>query len=170
MRTLTVMVIVAAFALVPQFAAAHGGSEVAIMGHPHPDGPIEIEGTDFEPGEVVQLELRKQGEPSVPLGPVPVGADGAFTITLHVPGTVQPGLYELVAIAGDETTSAEATVLAVPGENAARGGTAADEEVSNDRPAAETVGLAIMTAVLALVGAAIVLIERRQAARPLPDS
>jgi hypothetical protein len=170
MRTLRVVVIVAALALVPQFAAAHGQSEVAVTGHPHSDGPIEIKGTDFGPGEVVQLELRKQGEPSVTLGAAPVGADGSFAITLHVPSSVQPGLYELVAVTGNETTSAEATILALPGTDAASGGTATNEEVSNDRPTGETVGLAIVTALLALLGGAIVLIERRQAARPLGES
>ena len=158
--------IVAALAFVPQLAAAHGGSEIAITGHPHPDGPIEIKGTDFEPGEVVKLELRKQGHASEPLGPAPVGADGTFAITLHIPSSVAPGLYELVATTGDETTSAEATILSAAGKNAAGGGLTAEEDVNNDRPTGESVGLAVVTAVLGLAGAAIVLLERRLPARP----
>lgn len=167
MRILTIVVMVAALALVPQFAFAHGGSAVAVAGHPHSDGPIEIKGTDFDPGEVVQLELRKQGAASVPLGPAPAGADGAFDITFYVPATVEPGLYELVATVGNETFSAEATILSGPDENAPSAGTAADQDVNNDRPTGETVGLAIVTALLAAAGAAIVLLERRRAARPL---
>lgn len=170
MRMLMVVATLAALALVPQFAAAHEGAEVGIVGHTHPDGPIEIEGTDFEPGEVVQLELRKQGAPNVPLGRAPVGADGTFAITLHVPSDVEPGLFQVVAIAGNDTISADATILAVADEDAAGGGTAAGEDVSNERPAGETVGLAIATAVLALLGAVIILLDRRRAPKPLPGS
>ncbi|MBA4180564.1 MAG: hypothetical protein C0506_08260 [Anaerolinea sp.] len=170
MKALMAVLIVAALALLPQFVAAHGGSEVAITGHPHPDGPIEIKGTDFEPGEVAQLELRKQGEQTLVLGQATAGPDGTFAITLHLPSTVRPGLYTLVAASGEETTSAEATILGVLGQSIAGGATTADETVSNDRPTGETVGLAIVTAVLGALGVAVILNERRQSARPFQES
>lgn len=115
MRTLAAIAVLAALGLLPDVASAHGGSEVAVTGHPHADGAIEIEGSDFEANEVVTLELRKQGQAPVLLGSVPVEADGTFEVTLHVPAEVRPGPYELVADAGDERTSAEATILERPG-------------------------------------------------------
>ena len=172
MRTWIIVVIAAAaLSLLPGFAAAHGGSEVAVTGHPHPDGPIDIEGKDFEANEIVKLELRKQGEPPLQLGSVPVGADGTFAVTRHVADTVRPGLYQLVATtAGEETTSAEATILGRPGERSGTVDGAGTKDISNDRPTDETVGLAIVTAVLAVAGVAVILLGRHRAARPLAES
>ncbi|MCK6564451.1 MAG: hypothetical protein L6Q80_06825 [Dehalococcoidia bacterium] len=167
MRTLAAIAVLAALGLLPDVASAHGGSEVAVTGHPHADGAIEIEGSDFEANEVVTLELRKQGQAPVLLSSVPVEADGTFEVTLHVPAEVRPGPYELVADAGDERTSAEATILERPGGTAPGAGDNPTEDISNDRPVAETAALAFITAVLAASGLAIVLLDRRRRARRL---
>lgn len=167
MRTLAAIAALVALGLLPGVAAGHGDSTVAVAGHPHADGPIEIEGSDFEADEVVTLELRKQGQAPVLLGSVPVEPDGTFEVTLHVPADVRPGLYELVATAGDESTSAEATVLEPP-DGAAPGAEQSPlEDIDNDRPGSETAGLAVVTALAAVGGAAIILLGRRRPARPL---
>lgn len=168
MRTLTAIATLALLALCPGVVAAHGDSTVAVAGHPHADGPIDIKGGDFEANEVVTLELREQGQAPVLLGSVPVEPDGTFEVTLQVPADVRPGLYELVAIAGEESTSAEVTILEPPEGSSSDAGTTEEEDISNDRPKGETVGLAIVTAVLAAAGGAIILLGRRDSARRLP--
>lgn len=167
MRTLSVIAVLAILALLADVAAAHGDSEVAVAGQPHADGPIEIEGSDFEANEVVTVELRKQGQAPVLLGSVPVEADGTFEVTLHVPAEVRPGLHELVASTGDESASAEATILERPSGTVPGAGDNSTEDVGNERPVGETAALAVVTAVLAAGGLAIVLLDRRRAARPL---
>ena len=169
MRTLAAIAVLAALALLPGVVAAHGDSTVAVAGHPHADGPIEIDGSDFEANEVVALELRKQGQAPVLLGSVPVEPDGTFAVTLHVPAEVRPGLYELVATAGDESTSAEATILETPGGAMPSSGDTVVEDISNDRPAGETAALSVVTAALAAAGGGIVLLGRRNRPRPLPS-
>lgn len=170
MRMLKIVFLVAALALIPQLAAAHGGSEIGVTGHPHPDGPIDISGMGFLPGEVVTIELRKAGMPSVRLGPVPAGADGSFAVTFHVPASVQPGLYQLAAVSADDTTIAEATILAPPSASGASTSTATAATVTSNRPVAETISLWVVTAAVAALGAAIVLAERRQPPKHLQGS
>lgn len=166
MRTLAAIAVLTALGQIPGMAAAHGDSTVAVAGHPHADGPIEIEGSDFEADEVVTLELRKQGQAPVLMGSVPVEPDGTFEVTLYVPADVRPGLYELVGSTGEESTSAEATILAPP-DGAVFGTESAPlDDVSNDRPGGETAGLALITALVAAAGVAIILLGRRPA-RPL---
>lgn len=160
--------LIAALLLLPGAASAHGEPVVAVTGHPHPDGPISVSGDDFEANDLVRLELRRKGEEPIALGTVPVSEDGTFEITLHLSAEVRPGLYELVAIGGDETVSAEATILGPVG-GAAQNATAAVDDVTNNRPAGETVGLAIATALIALAGGAIVLFGRRERTRRLAE-
>lgn len=167
MRTLAAVAVLAALALLPGVVAAHGDSAVAVAGHPHADGPIEIKGTDFEANEVVALELRKQGRVPVLLGSVPVEPDGTFEVTLHVPAEVRPGLYELVATAGDESTSAEATILETPGGAVPSSEGTLVEDISNDRPVGETAALLVVTAALAAAGGGIILLGHRNRPRPL---
>lgn len=166
MRTRAAIVLFVALALFPGVVAAHGDSKVAVAGHPHTDGPIEIEGSDFEANEVVTLQLRKQGQAPVLLGSVPVEPDGTFEVTLHVSAEVRPGLYELVANAGDESTSAEATILERPGGTVPGVGDNPTEDISNDRPVAETAALAVVTATVAAAGAGIILLGHRKRPRP----
>ena len=166
MRTLAAIAVLVAIGLLPGTVAAHGDSTVAVAGHPHADGPIEIEGSDFEANEVVTLQLRKQGQAPVLLGSVPVEPDGTFEVTLHVPAEVRPGLYELVANAGDESTSAEATILERPGGTVPGVGDNPTEDISNDRPVAETAALAVVTATVAAAGAGIILRGHRKRPRP----
>lgn len=166
---LLVLSLVATLALLPGVAFAHGGASISIAGHIHANGPMEVTGVDFEPGELVTLELRRQGMAPIPLGTASAAADGSFRVALHVPAEVMSGLYELTAVTGNETTTAEATIAA-----AAEGGTdtpaAQTGIVENDRPAAETVGLVLVTALAAAGGAAIILLGRRHAARPYASS
>lgn len=170
MRVWSALVIVAALSLLPLSAMAHGGSEIAVTGHTHPNGPIEIRGQAFNAGEIVALELRKQGEPALQLGSTPAGADGSFAVTLHVPETVRPALYQLVAVVGQETTSTEVTILRQPGQSANAPAAAANVSIINSRPGAETAGLAVVTALMAIAGGAVVLLERRRAAHLLAEN
>ena len=138
-----------------------------MTGRPYAGGPIEIEGTDFEEGELVTLELRKEGQAPVLLGSVPVEAGGTFAVTFHVPTEVRPGLYELLATVEDESTSAEVTLLDPPGGSGNEGPESEVQHISNDRPSAEAAGLGIVTALLAAGGAGIILAGRRRPVRPL---
>lgn len=168
MRTLPAAILIATLALLaPGPALAHGGAEVAVTRRPYAGGPIEIEGTDFEEGELVTLELRKEGQAPVLLGSVPVEAGGTFAVTFHVPTEVRPGLYELLATVEDESTSAEVTLLDPPGGSGNEGPDNEVQHISNDRPSAEAAGLGIVTALLAAGGAGIILAGRRRPVRPL---
>lgn len=140
----------AGLALLPLAAQAHGGTEVIVEGHLHPDGPITIEGEEFAPNDRVVIELRRAGMEPVVLGEVGADDEGAFEASLHVPARVRPGFYQLVA-AGEESASLELPIEAVPGGAGDADSATLDGNITNDRPAAETVGLATVTAVLALL-------------------
>lgn len=154
-------------ALLPAAALAHEGTEVSVNGDVRPNGSIEVEGADFEPNDVVRIELRKDGVEPVELGTVQVGADGSFVETLHVPATVRPGLY-LLAADGQESATFDVTVLepADGSEPATPAGESA-ASVENDRPVAETIGLAVFTALVAAAAAAALWWSRT---RPRPFS
>ena len=159
MRPFLALVTTVAIALMPTIVWAHG-TEVSVSGEVRPNGPIEIEGADFEANDVVRIELRKEGVEPIELGRIPVEADGSFAITLHVPQSVSPGIYEL-ACDGEESATTQVTIL----ESAAGepdGATEPEEThaVSNDAPAGETVGLAALTAALAVMGAGLVWLSR----------
>lgn len=143
--------------------SAHEGTEVSVKGEVRPGGPIEIEGEEFEANDVLRIELRKNGVEPIELGRVPADAEGAFGVTLHIPDTVAPGLY-ILAADGEESATFDVTVLEpVEGSEPGAQPEGAVEDVSNDRPAGETVGLAIFTAVLAVAALAVLWAGRTQA-------
>ncbi len=156
-------VIAAALALLLAATVFAHGTEVSVVGDVRPNGPIEIRGEEFEPDDQVRLELKKEGVQPIELGRVSAEADGSFSITLHLPATVSPGIYELAAD-GKESATTEVTVL-----EPAAGGTEPaperqeTESVSSDRPAGETVGLALATALLAALGAGLLWLSRTRA-------
>ena len=148
--------------LLPGTLLAHG-TEVSVAGDVRSNGPIEIHGEEFEPNDHVRLELRKAGVEPVALGTVAVEADGSFSITLHLAGTVSPGIYELAAD-GKESATTEVTVLEpAAGEAGAPIKQQETEEVPSDRPTGETVLLVVLTIVAAALGAGLVWLSR---ARP----
>lgn len=152
-------IVIALATFLPSIVSAHEGTEVTVAGEIRPNGPIEVTGEDFEPGDVVRIELRKQGATPIELGTVPVESDGSFTATLHVPATAQPGIYQLAAD-GEESAETEVTLLepAVGSQvvlEPEEGG-----EVSSDRPSGETVGLAVATVLFALTGIALLALSR----------
>jgi hypothetical protein len=158
MRFLVLAVVATIVALAPAAALAHGTS-VSVTGDVRANGPIAIAGEDFDANDSVRLELRKEGVAPIALGDVAADAAGAFTITIHLPASVSPAIYELAAD-GRESASTEVTVLP-----AAAGETSAPliqpaASVSNDRSTGEAIGLAVMTAVLALAGAGLLWLSR----------
>lgn len=160
MRLLAVTLVVAVLALVPMAVLAHGGTGVIVRGHIHPGGPIELEGEDFAPNGSVRIELRKEGMEPIELGPVAADEQGAFSITLHVPESVRPGLYQLAA-EGEESATTEVTVLArVDGGAPIEPGPSATEPVSNDRPTGEVAGLATFTAAIAVLALGLLWLSR----------
>lgn len=150
-------------ALVPTAALAHEGTEVTVEGDVRPGGPIAIQGEEFEPNDIVRIELRKDGVEPIELGRVPADDEGAFNETLHVPTDVRPGLYQLAAD-GEESATFDVTVLEpTEGTGEAEAIGEAEGSVSNDRPAGETVGLAIFTGVIALAAVALLWTSRTHA-------
>lgn len=154
-----------ALALLPATALAHEGTEVSVVGEIRPNGPIEIKGEDFESGDVVRIELRKQGTEPIELGSVSVESDGSFAVTFHVPATAAPGIYQLAAD-GEESAETEVAILEPadgsgevpePGESG---------EVSSDRPAGETAGIAVATILVATTGIGLLAFSRTRAHRP----
>lgn len=163
------MRIIALFALVlavllPATTFAHEGTEVSVVGEIRPNGSIEVTGEDFEAGDVVRIELRKQGTQPIELGTVPVESDGSFVATLHVPETAQPGIYQLAAD-GEESAETEVTVLEPAEGSEVVPGPEAGQDVSSDRPAGETTALAIATVLVALAGAGLLALSKT---RPHP--
>ena len=147
-------------ALFPSAVLAHGGTEVTVGGEVRPDGAIEVTGEGFASNDVVWIELRKEGVNPIELGRVPADEEGAFSVTLHVPATVQPGVYRIAA-EGKESATADVTVLEPPEGNVnIEPEPLAAGSVSNDRPAAEVVGLAALTAAIALVAVGLIWLSR----------
>lgn len=156
-------VVMLALALIPTTALAHEGTEVTVKGDVRPGGPIEIEGEEFEAGDIVRIELRKDGVEPIELGRIPVGEDGTFTATLHIAVDTRPGLYQLAAD-GEESATFDVTVLE-PAEDAAATEPTRDSQEfgSNNRPAGETIGLAVFTGGIALGGIALLWVSRTRA-------
>lgn len=158
MRIIAVFAL-AAVALLPAATYAHEGTEVTVVGEIQPNGPIEIKGEDFEPGDVVRIELRKQGAAPIALGTVQAETDGSFAATLHVPATAEPGIYQLAAD-GQESAETEVTVLKSANETAAEPEPEKSGDVSSDRPASETVALAVTAVLLAATGLGFLALSR----------
>lgn len=167
MRRLWIVPALAALALLPAAALAHGGSEVAVQGEIRPGGGVTITGEEFPAGSVVRLELRKDGGEPVVLGTVTVGGDEAFETTLHVPEGLRPGLFQLVAVGDDESASAEVTVLRAAGPAAQTQPAAAAVVAppSYDRPASETVALVVLIAAVAALGGLLLWLGRTRPRR-----
>lgn len=146
----------------PSGAFAHEGTEIGVQGEVRADGSIALEGEEFAPNDAVRIELRKEGVEPILLGRISADANGTFTAELHVPSSVSAGIYRLAA-EGKESATTEITVLSAgPGSGAAANAPASGE-VSNDRPAGETIGLAGFSALLAAAGLAALWFSRTRA-------
>jgi hypothetical protein len=168
MRLLAVTLLVALLALVPMAVLAHGGTDVIVRGHIHPGGPIELEGEDFAPNGSVRIELRKGGAEPIELGRVAADEQGAFSITLHVPETVRPGLYQLAA-EGEESATTDVTVLEPPAGSVVSTPVSQSRAVSNHRPTGEVVGLAAFTAAIAALALGLLWLGRTPAPRSFAE-
>jgi hypothetical protein len=159
MRFLVLALAAIIAALTPAAVLAHGGSNVSVTGDVRANGPIAITGADFDANDAVRLELRKEGVPPIALGDVAADADGGFTITIHLPASVTPGIYELAA-EGADSASAEVTVFPATAGETAPPSIEPAASVSSDRSTGEAIGLAGLTAALALVGAGLLWLSR----------
>ena len=160
MRVLWLALALVTLGLLPSAVLAHEGTEVSVRGEVRPSGPIEVTGEEFAPNDIVRIELRKEGVNPIELGRVPADGEGAFSVTLHVPATVRPGLYRIAA-EGKESATADVTVLEpAEGNVNIEPEPLADGSVSNDRPTGEVVGLAALTAAIAVVGAGLLWFSR----------
>ena len=156
-------VLILALALLPTAALAHEGTEVTVRGDVRPGGPIDIVGEEFEPNDIVRIELRKDGVEPIELGRIPADGEGAFTETLHVPADVRPGLYQLAAD-GEESATFDVIVLdPTEGAPEVEPTGEAQESASNNRPAGETLGLTIFTGVIGLAAVALLWASRTHA-------
>jgi hypothetical protein len=151
MRRNWIALAVAVMALVPAAALAHGGPEVGVQGDIHAGGGIDVTGEDFPEGELVTISLLKDGGESLVLGTVTAGEDEAFEAVFHVPDDLRPGLYQLGAVSGDESASAQVTVLEAA-DGSLPSSPPAALAVSNDRPTTEAMTLAVVTAGIAALG------------------
>ena len=166
MRGLWIIAAAAALAVVPQAALGHGGTEVTVKGEVTPNALIQIEGEEFGANDSVRIELRKEGTEPIALGEVAADEEGAFSVSLHLPVAVEPGIY-LVAAEGEESAETDVTVLA-PQEAGDEMETGAEgDSITNDAPAGETFGLAALTAALAVIGAGLVWLSRTRPHRTI---
>lgn len=101
---------------------------------------------------------------SIALGTVAADADGAFSITIHLPPTVPPGVYELSANGADSATT-EVTVLEAASGTEGVATAQPSESVSNDRSAGEAIGLGALTAAFAISGAVLLALSRTRPRR-----
>ena len=159
------MRIVLAFAaillsLLPAQLYAHGGTEVVVRGDVRADTLMNIEGEEFDPDDVVRIELRKQGAEPFQLGEVKADGEGSFTVSFRLPANIAAGLYTLAA-EGRESATTDVTVLAPLGgdEPSLAEPTAS---VGSDRPVEETIGLWLLVAGLAAAGGALLWFSGRK--------
>ena len=161
MRRLLALTGLVLLALVPAQAFAHGGAEITVKGDVQANGPITINGEGFEEKAIVHLSVQQAGRPeSIPLGIAEAGEQGDFEVTFHLPESVSPGMYTLVAQGGDDEAEFDLTVLEAT--QAAPKATAQAEEqpVSGNRSGGETAGLVALTAVFALAGLGLLWLSR----------
>ena len=145
----------------PSGAFAHEGTEISVQGEVRADGSIALEGEEFAPNDAVRIELRKEGVEPILLGRISADANGTFTAELHVPSSVSSGIYRLAA-EGRESATTEVTVLSA-GAGSGAAIAPATGDVSNDRSAGETAGLALFSALLAAAGLAALWFSRTRA-------
>lgn len=167
MKLILIATMLAAAAILPAAAFAHGGTEVTVKGDVRPNGPIQVTGKEFSPNDVVRIELRKAGVEPVELGRVPADAEGNFDETLHVPASLPAGLYQLAAD-GTESATTELTILepATGAPAAAEQPVGAPAPAENQRPTGETIGLAVFTAVIAVAAVGLLWVSRTRAHAP----
>jgi hypothetical protein len=159
MRFLVLALVATVAGLAPAAVLAHGGTNVSVTGDVRANGPIAITGEDFDANDSVRLELRKEGVAPIALGDTAADADGGFAITIHLPASVTPGIYELAA-EGADSASTEVTVLPATAGETAPQQSEPTASVSSDRSTAEAIGLAVLTAALALGGAGLLWLSR----------
>ncbi len=147
--------------LLPAQLYAHGGTEVVVRGDVRADTLMNIEGEEFDPDDLVRIELRKQGAEALQLGEVKADSGGSFTVSFHLPANVAAGLYTLAAEGRDSATT-DVTVLAPlgPDEPPLTEPTAS---VRSDRPVEETIGLWLFVVGLAVVGGVVLWFSRTRA-------
>jgi hypothetical protein len=90
----------ALLALVALPAMAHPGGSMGINLSAErlpPGGPLEVIGTDFSPGETLQMQLVGPTGAWV-LPEVTTGPDGHFAVVLSVPADATAGFYTLDAV------------------------------------------------------------------------
>ena len=162
MRLLAVTLVVAALALVHTAVLAHGGTDVVVRGHTHPGGSLELEGEDFAPNDSVRIELQKGGTDPIELGQIAADEQGAFSITLHVPESVRPGLYQLAAD-GEESATTDITILEPPAGSVISTPVSQSGPVLNHRPRGEVIGLAAFTAAIAALALGLLWFSRTPA-------
>lgn len=81
---------------------------------------IEVDGTGFEPGTPLSVELHSD---PVVLGTATADAAGAFTLSATVPAGTKPGKHTVVVLSGGaEIASAVVQIAAAPGDGTPGGG------------------------------------------------
>ncbi len=109
--------------------AHEGGLEITISPPEIAAGDeITVSGEGFPPNQPIELHLTGPNG-DAHLANVAADDDGAFTQQIVVPGTIVPGLYLIRAEGGQEAT-AELSVGAMPGMQAAAGETLPERERS----------------------------------------
>lgn len=145
MRALTLLLTAVAVALVPTAALAQEyPSETAPLSVSTtsvvPGGDVTISGDGFAPGATISFEL--QSDP-ISLGSTEADASGAFTATVTIPSSVEPGTHMIVA--SGESASGGVRVLSVEVTVTGEGDEAGGElPVTGASGAAVLVGLALL--------------------------
>ena len=144
-------------------ASAHGNPEIVVTPNPAPGGTlITIEGEEFE--ENVEVSLSLEGvSGSIALGMAMTDAEGRFHQEVALPNSATPGSYQLRAEGGDDSAVVEFRISAGAGAEQP----VAEHETSigfhRGGPVNEVIGLAALTAVLAVAGAGLLLVRERRA-------
>lgn len=144
-------------------ASAHGNPEIVVTPNPAPSGTlITIEGKEFEEEDHISLTLEGiSGE--VALGGAMTDGEGALYLQVVLPDAAVPGSYRIRAVGSDASAVLEFRISA----GAGAGQPVAEHETSigfhRGGPANEVIGLAALTAVLAIAGAGLLLVREQRA-------
>ena len=138
----------------------HGNPEIVVTPSPAPSGArITIEGEEFEEDDEISLTLEGIGG-DIALGMATTDAEGAFHIEARLPDAAAPGSYRIRAEGSDASAVLEFRIS-----GAGRSPIDAEHERSlgfhREGPASEVIGLAALTAVLAVAGVALLLVRER---------
>ena len=168
-----------------RFAYAHGNPEIMVNPNPAPAGStVTIEGQGFE--EDVEVSLSLEGmSGTIALRTAMTDAEGAFHLELTLPNSATPGSYQVRAEGGDDSAvfefrisqaagQAEATPTHEDADGAqppperkpvvpARPAPEHETSIGFHRagPADEVIGLAALTAVIAIAGGTLLLVRER---------